>query len=154
MPDSELTEEQIRNMDQKEFRKELPSGWMKLARYETNVLLVDTLLEESPSREFTVNELADKSGASARSIRNRIDDLVELDIVCELPDRENTRYSLNQYSPIVQDIHVLNSTVERVVEGELESSTSPSAEHNNEPRGNILGDGSSEHVEPDVRPQI
>lgn len=154
MPPSELTEEEIREMDQKEFRKAFPSGWMELAQYETNVLIVDTLLQEPPSREFTAGELADKSGASAKSVRSHIDDLVELDVLCKLPNRDSTRYTLNQYSPIVQVLHELNSTVERVKDGELEGSATPPSEYDDGLMGNIEPQSDSASLEPNLGPQV
>lgn len=154
MPESELTKEEIREMSKKELRKSFPSGWMKLTRYETNVLVVDTLLQEPPKREFTVGELAEKSGASERSIRDRIDDLVELDILIELPNRGTTRYQMNQYSPIVQDLRELNTTIERVDEGLLSSSTTPPSEYDDEPQGNIVTNSHSNSDRLDMTPEI
>lgn len=125
MTDEEPTEEEIREMNKKQLRKQFPSGWMETTRYETHVLVIDTLLEEPPNREFTVAELASESGASNRSIKNRISDLVELGVVTELPNREKPRYQLNQHSPIVRKLYELNTTVQRVKDGDLTKSVSP-----------------------------
>lgn len=124
MPEDELDEERIKQMDKKELRKEFPSGWMKLTRYETNVILIDTLLQEPANREFNSSELADLSGASKRSVDNRIGDLVELGVVTELPNRDQTRYRLNNQSPIVRKLNELNTTVKRVEQSDLEKSVS------------------------------
>lgn len=119
-PDEPATADEIREMDKKDFRKEFPSGWMEVARYETLVLVLDALLESSSSREFTLGELAEKAGASERSVRNHLGSLVELGIVHELvEDREESRYSLNERNPITQKLFELNVTVERVKEGSL-----------------------------------
>jgi hypothetical protein len=119
--DQEL-ETDVEELSKKELRKQFPSGWMTLARYETNAIIIDTLLQESPNREFTVPELSDHSGASERSIRGRIDDLNELGIVNKLPNRDSPRYQLNQQNPIVKDLYNLNNTVERVKSGNLDQS--------------------------------
>lgn len=128
MSDEALSADEIQELDKKQLRKQFPSGWMKTARFETNVLVIDALLEEPPNREFTIKELANESGASDRSIKNRIKDLLELGVVIELPNREDTRYQINQNSPIVQKLYELNTTVERVQEGDLEKSVSSHSE--------------------------
>lgn len=117
-----LSEEEIRDMDEKEFRKEFPSGWMELSRYETLVLAIDALLESDPNREFTHSELAEYSGSTTRSIENHIDSLVRLGVVEKLEDRDPVRYSLNEKSPITQKLFELNLTVERVKNEELPKS--------------------------------
>jgi len=122
MYDEQEIETDVEKLSKKELRKQFPSGWMTLARYETNAIIIDTLLQESPNREFTVPELSDHSGASERSIRNHIDDLDELGIVNKLPDRDSSRYQLNQQNPIVKDLYNLNNTVERVKSGDLNQS--------------------------------
>jgi len=122
MHDDQGSETDVEELSKKELRKQFPSGWMTLARYETNAVIIDTLLQESPNREFTVPELSDHSGASKRSIRNHIDDLDELGIVNKLPDRDSPRYQLNQKNPIVKDLYNLNNTVERVKSGDLNQS--------------------------------
>lgn len=139
MSDGEITEEEIREMNKKEFRKNFPSGWMKLTRYETNILVIDTLLQEPPSREFTANELADLSGASKRSIQNRIEDLVDLGVVTELPDRDSTRYQFNQYSPIVNRLHEMNTTINRVMHEDIPKTCSPPKRNSSKNvRGNMI----------------
>lgn len=125
MTDEGPSEADIQEMSKKQLRKQFPSGWMETTRYETHVLVIDTLLAGSPNREFTVRELADESGASDRSIKNRIADLVELGIVTELPNRTEPRYQLNQHSPIVRKLYELNTTVQRVKDGDLTKSVSP-----------------------------
>ena len=115
-----LSEEEIREMEKKEFRKEFPSGWMEVSRYETLVLIIDALLETPASREFTIQELADKAGSTKKSVNKRISSLEELGIVEKLEkSREDARYTLNNQSPITQKLYELNDTVNRVKEGEL-----------------------------------
>jgi len=120
--DSGYSEEDIRDIGEKEFRKEFPSGWMELSRYETLVLIIDTLLESSPSREFTHGELARQSGSSEKSVENHIDSLVRLGVVNKLEDREPTRYTLNDKSPITQKLYELNLTVQKVKDEEIPKS--------------------------------
>ncbi len=121
--DREYTDEDIREMGRKEFRKTFPSGWMELTRVETLVLLVDVLLEAPPTREFTCDELADKAGLNRRSVEAHVDSLVELGLVEELDvDRETPRYTVNERSPIKRRLDDLNVTVQRVREGGLSKS--------------------------------
>lgn len=119
MPDDSVSEKDLKELSKKELRKQFPSGWMELVRYETNTIIIDTLLQELPNREFTVPELSDHSGVTERSIRKHIDDLNELGIIHKLPDRDSPRYQLNQQNPIVKDLYDLNNTVERVKNGNL-----------------------------------
>lgn len=114
-----FTEDDVRSMSQKEFRKKLPSGWMEVARYETLVLAIDALLESPPTREFTIREISKKAGVSERSLKNHIRDLEVLGVIQELEGREPVRFSLNERNPITQKLYELNVTVERVKEGDL-----------------------------------
>jgi len=123
--DIDVSESEIRDMDEKEFRKKFPSGWMELSRYETLVLVIDALLESSPNREFTIPELASASGSSERSVDNRIDSLARLGVVEKLEDREPERYQLNEKSPITQKIFELNKIVEQVKNEELPKTLNP-----------------------------
>jgi len=116
----ELSEDEFREMSKKQFKKEFPSGWMEVSRYETLVLIIDALLESPASREFTVQELADKAGSTKKSVEKRIESLVELGIVERLEKgREESRYSLNNQSPITRKLYELNETVNKVTEGEI-----------------------------------
>lgn len=117
--DEGFTEDEIRNMGEKDFRKEFPSGWMEVSRYETLVLVIDRLLETNPNREFSSQELADQSGSTKRSVENHINSLVSLGVIEELEDRDPIRYSLNEKSPITQKLFELNLTVEKVKNEEL-----------------------------------
>lgn len=119
----EYTDQNIQDMDQKEFRKNFPSGWMELTRVETLILLVDVLLEAPPTREFTHNELAEKAGLNQRSVEAHIDSLVELGLVVKLEEgRETPRYTINERSPIKRRLDDLNITIQRVREGGLSKS--------------------------------
>ena len=131
--------EEIREMGQKRFRKEFPSGWMELTRFETLVLVLDALLESPSSREFTTRELANKAGPSKRSVESRISALVELGVVTRhIEGREKPRYSINEGNPIVQRLYDLNTTVQRVEEGDLPKTIdgAPPAENSNTPGEN------------------
>lgn len=138
MPDEQGLETDVEELTKKELRKQFPSGWMTLARYETNAIIIDTLLQEPPNREFTVPELSDHSGASERSIRNHIGDLDELGIVNKLPNRDSPRYQLNQQNPIVKDLYNLNNTVERVKSGDLNQSDPNLYETETRDKGNNI----------------
>jgi len=134
MTESEFTDEEIRAMDKKQFRKNFPSGWMEVSRYETLVLVIDALLESSPAREFTPDELGDEAGSTGKSVEKHLDKLVELGVIDELEDRDPIRYSLNERSPITQKLYELNTTVQRVKEEDLPKSLTSS------PRRKIVND--------------
>jgi DNA-binding transcriptional ArsR family regulator len=119
-------------MDQKEFRKEFPSGWMELTRYDTLVLVIDAMLEAPESREFTTGEISTKSGASERSIKDHIDVLVELGILDELREgRDEPRYTINNDSLITKKLYDLNITVQQVKEGSLPETISHTVDEKN-----------------------
>lgn len=114
---------EIREMEKKEIRKQFPSGWMEVARYETLVLTLDALLEAPVVREFTLEELAEQAGTTPKSLENRIGSLVELSVV-EVVEREGERrYTLNGDSQIVDQLYELNVAVQRVRDGSREASS-------------------------------
>lgn len=124
MDEQSYSQEEIRDMGEKEFRKKFPSGWMELARYETLVLVIDALLESNPNREYTEQELAEQSGCSKKSVDEHLESLVRLGVVNKLEGRVPPRYSLNEKSPITQGLYDLNLTVSQVKDGELAKSIS------------------------------
>jgi len=134
MTEHDITDEEIREMGKKELRKEFPSGWMEVSRYETLVLIIDVLLESPTSREFTPGELATESGSTTKSVTSHLDKLVEVGVVEKLDNRNPVRYTLNERSPITQKLFELNTTVQRVKEGDLPESLTSS------PRKKIIND--------------
>jgi len=139
-----LTDEEIREMDKKEFRKNFPSGWMEVSRYETLVLVIDALLESPSAREFTPEELGEEAGSTDKSVEKHLDKLVNLGVINKLENRDPVRYSLNEYSPITQKLYELNTTVQRVKEEDLPKSltSSPRRKLINE-HGNRWDDGTA-----------
>ena len=124
MSEETISSEEIKEMDKKEFRKEFPSGWMELTRYETLVMTIDAMLEAPATREFTIGEISNKSGASERSISSHIDTLVELGIVTKLEEgRDEPRYSVNNDGVITKKLYDLNTAVQQVKEGSLPKTT-------------------------------
>lgn len=122
--ESQLSEDELREMGKKEFRKEFPSGWMEITRYETLVLVLDAFLESPEAREYNTEELASKAGCTAKSIEKRISILVDLGVIDELQkDRSETRYTLNTTNPITKQLYELNDTVYQVKQGDLPEST-------------------------------
>lgn len=143
----DYTREEIREMSMKEYRKNLPSGWMEVARYESLALMIDALLSARPSREFTSGELADQAGITEKTLNQHIDSLRRLEIVNELDeDREDVRYTLNERSPIVQRLFQLNRTVEDVKSGDLPGSY-PEMEYNDDhsENSNLIEFDGSQH---------
>lgn len=132
----EVSEDRIREMGKKEFRKEFPSGWMEITRYETLVLVVDALLEAPGAREYTQKELASKAGTAEKSVDNHISTLVDIGVLQKLEkDREEARYTLNNQSPITHKLYELNDTVNRVKDGDLPKTVvgGPDSENTNQP---------------------
>ncbi|MFB6175648.1 MAG: winged helix-turn-helix domain-containing protein [Halobaculum sp.] len=142
----EPTDEEIREMTKKQARKQFPSGWMEVARYETLVLALDALLEAPATREFTVTELAEQAGTTAKSLRNRIDSLVELSIVEIVERNGETRYTLNDESPVVDQLYELNVTVQQVREDSTDQTQAESTETAGERSGVNSSDDTTDTV--------
>lgn len=149
MMETEHSEEDIREMSMREYRKKIPSGWMELAKYESIALMIDALLASPASREFTVRELAEKAGISRKSVNTHIDSLIRVGVVEELEvDRETPRYSLNERSPITQNLFVLNRTVEDVKSGDLPKTLPERPSMNQRSAGNTIRFGTNNSPSP------
>ncbi|WP_010612227.1 hypothetical protein, partial [Halococcus hamelinensis] len=83
----------------------------------------DALLSSPPNREFKTNELADKSGITPKSVESHIGSLVGLGVVEKMTkNRDRPRYTINEKSPITQEIFKLNRIVEQVKSNEMPKS--------------------------------
>lgn len=111
MSNTDLSPDDIREMDKKEVRKQFPSGWMELTRYEAQRLAIDAALENPAGRQMTLQELADEAGVSEKGLNNRIGNLVDLGILRRDDNDGETTYSLRGNSPIVQNLIQINSLV-------------------------------------------
>lgn len=142
-----MSDGEIRDMNQKEFRKEFPSGWMELTRYETLVLVLDALLESPTSREFTEGELSEKAGPSKKSIQTHIDSLVDLGIIEKLEaGRDETRFSINNKNPITRELYTLNRIVNEVKNGEISKTVKESPADKNINTADVTGGNSNYNI--------
>lgn len=67
--------------EMKEFRLENPTGWIQISRYEGVRLLLDAMLDAGSSREFSKTELAEYTGLSRETVRNKLEFLIDLDVI-------------------------------------------------------------------------
>lgn len=114
---------EIREMSRKQTREEFPSGWMEVTRDETQILVIDALLEAPAVREFTLEELADQAGTTPERLNSRIDPLVELSVVESVERDGEVQYTLNADSPIVDQLYELNVAVQRARDGDGETTS-------------------------------
>ena len=88
-----------------------PTGWAVLAKNDSVVDILDTLLDMLPHREFNKSELADHADVSRKSVHNHIDLLTHLDVVTEVEATVPTRYRFAPESDVAQALMKLDSAV-------------------------------------------
>lgn len=88
-----------------------PTGWSVLAKNDSVVDLIDTLLDMPPHREFNKSELAEHADVSRKSVHNHIDLLTHLDVVTEVEATVPTRYRFVPDSDVSQALMKLDSAV-------------------------------------------
>lgn len=89
----------------------VPTGWGVLAKNDSVVDIIDTLLDMPPHREFNKSELADLANVSRKSVHNHIDLLLHLEIVTAVPDTSPTRYRFNPDSDVAEALIRLDGAV-------------------------------------------
>ena len=89
----------------------VPTGWGIIAKNDSVVEIVDTLLDIPARREFNKSELAELSDVSRKSVHNHVDLLLHLEIIEEVPETIPTRYRFNPESPVAEAIMKLDSAV-------------------------------------------
>lgn len=70
----------------------LPTGWRVIAKNDSVVDIIDTLLDLPPHHEFNKTELANLASVSRKSVHNHIDLLLELGVLIAVPDTSPQRY--------------------------------------------------------------
>lgn len=88
-----------------------PTGWGVIAKNDSVVDIIDTLLDMPPHREFNKSELADFADVSRKSVHNHIDLLLHLGIVTEVPETAPTRYRFNPDSDVAEALIRLDGAV-------------------------------------------
>jgi predicted transcriptional regulator len=103
----------------KEERLTYPTGWLYLCQHESIHLMIDTLLQVDPKKEFNKTELAEFAGVSRQSVRRHIDKLVECGVVAETEG--GRRYHYNLDDPVGQMIAELNAEINAIGSDRAES---------------------------------
>lgn len=96
------------------------TGWKLLAKNDSVVEIVDTLLDMPPRREFNQTELAEFAGVSRKSVHNHLPLLRDLDIVETVPGTTPTRYRFVADSEIAEALIRLDGAVNRAGPGATE----------------------------------
>lgn len=89
----------------------LPTGWSVIAKNDSVVEIIDTLLHIPPRREFNKSELAAVTDVSRKSVHNHIDLLLHLGIMTEVPETAPTRYRFNPDSEVAKALIRLDGAV-------------------------------------------
>lgn len=101
------------DLDRKELRKEHPSGWLYLTQHDAVPILVDSLLDLPPNREFNKTELAEHAGVTRQTVGNYTDLLVETELIERVPNTSPPRYRVAD-SDVVRELFELNSALNNV----------------------------------------
>ncbi len=91
--------------------KRIPTGWTVIAKNDSVVAMVDTLLDMPAKREFHKSELAELADVSRKSVHTHIDLLLQLDLVTEVPDTTPQRYRFNPASEVARALMQLDGAV-------------------------------------------
>ena len=90
--------------NEKDRRKEHPSGWLVLTRNESVPYIVDALLDGPPQREFNQTELAEHAGVSRQSVGRHLDLLVDIGVLEPVDGTSRQRYRFDPDSPVSEAI--------------------------------------------------
>lgn len=94
------------------FDDDVPiTGWELIARKESLVAMIETLLGLPPHREFNKKEFADLADVSRKSVHTHLPVLQELNIVEEVPETTPTRYRFNAESDVGQALIQLDAAI-------------------------------------------
>lgn len=88
-----------------------PTGWKVIAKNNSVVDIIDTLLDMPQQREFNKSELAEFAGVSRKSVHNHIDLLLQLEVVTEVPDTSPQRYRFDAESEVAEHLIRLDGAV-------------------------------------------
>lgn len=89
----------------------VPTGWTILAKQDSMVDMIDTLIDLPAKREFNKTELSKLAGVSRKSVHTHIDVLLQADLIEEVPDTVPQRYRFNPGSDVSQYLMKLDSAV-------------------------------------------
>ncbi|WP_336021822.1 hypothetical protein [Halobellus salinisoli] len=97
--------------DMKKVRRENPSSWLELTDNQTLPLIIDSLLDSPPGREFNKQELGRHAGVSRESVRKYIETLLKFGIIKEVPQTKPQRYTLNDKGKATIELFELKSAL-------------------------------------------
>lgn len=87
------------------------TGWTVLAKNDSVVDIIDTLLDLPPRREFNKTELANLAGVSRKSVYTHIGLLLTLGILTEVPDTSPQRYRFDPENEVATALITLDGAV-------------------------------------------
>lgn len=90
---------------------DVATGWTVIAKNDSVVDIVDTLLDMPQKREFNKSELSELAGVSRKSVHNHIDLLLQLGVVTEVPGTSPQRYRFDAESEVAEHLIRLDGAV-------------------------------------------
>jgi len=99
--------------EKKELRREQPSGWLYLTQHDAIPILVDSLLDLPPNREFNKTELAEHAGVTRQTVGDYTDLLLEVEVIEAVPNTSPRRYRVAD-SNVVRGLFGLNGALNNV----------------------------------------
>lgn len=114
----------------KQLRYDHPSGWLHLSKDPARALLVDAILDSPPGHQFSPPQIAERAGISDQSVRNHIEELVDLGVVTEADD---SQYRIQDRSRVLDALENLNGAVNAVISG----NSDPEIAENGDPTSRI-----------------
>lgn len=90
---------------------DVATGWTVIAKNDSVVDIIDTLLDMPQKREFNKSELAEFAGVSRKSVHNHIDLLLQLEVVAEVPGTSPQRYRFDADSEVAEHLIRLDGAV-------------------------------------------
>lgn len=88
-------------------RDENPSGLGYILQEKDMKYLLECIIESPPNHSSTLSNLLRRSGVEKEEFNNCVDKLESLNIIYIV----NKRYVINDESPIVKELHHLNSAI-------------------------------------------
>ena len=115
--------------DRKEARLDHPSGVLYLFQHRSVPLILDTLLSLPPGREFNKTELAEMAGVTRQTVGRYVDLLLEVTILEAVDETSPQRYRVAD-SPVVEELHAVNSAINATAHTTAGSGSDPSSNPN------------------------
>lgn len=113
-----MDEDEIRNMEMREFREEFSSGLVSLFSEPEIRFLLDALLESAPNSTFTPEWLQEQSGVDGTAFSDAFETLLDTGFVVPSESGAEDEYVMWTDNPIYRHLVQLNSAVQHMTSEE------------------------------------